>query len=759
MKDTIICKNYTFSGNEISSISVRVEKSLPITSLAIDTFEAEVKCREASFLTFQRYEPIKHIRGESYSHIYYLDSVERIGPNGYKITAISPLGLLADMDHYGGIYTGQTVLDVVKNICGPVPVIVKTRLEDIAVYGWLPIAKARDNLAQVLFAINANLGTDKNGVLRVEPLWNGYASYIPAERVYIDNAGVEQKSPVTSVTVLEHRYAPGTTRKDLYEGTTTHGQRITWSEPIHSLSATGFSILESGANYAIVSGGNGKLTGAEYIHNTIEVTRKVSEGQTPNDIRVKNATLVSLANSSVIADSLANYYRCQTAINLDMITLQEKPGEVVKIVNPYDHTVVTAAIASMDETMSNIVKSSVSALVGFTPEASEDFDYYSERAFLSGSGTWHKPDGVSEVTAVLISGGQGGYSGMMGKSATPGNSSNASSTTWKRRVQQISVGFGGDGGFGGAGGTGGKIFRVAFSLNGVSDIYYSCGGGGGGGAANRDRNLAAASDISAPGYAGGDTVFGSYSSAQGAPSESGYYDPITGETFAIPGGAGIAGGKGGGFVDDPTDTSAIPLGDGQAPGPDIVYNGVVYHAGPNNTVMKSAQEGYTSEESILSAGAAYGAGGGAAAGANGNASTDEPSASVVKRSTLSFSQATAIGGLGGQGADAAAPVAQTWFGNGGTGGNGGGGAGGSGFAGVETTKQGLVSSSMPDWPSRVTVEQRSSDISRGLGSDGGQGGPGCIILYYSIGVKKRNGAFTSKKKSFFLDKSGRLFIV
>ncbi len=754
MKDQIVYSNYNFSGNAVESILTGREKSLPVSSLGIDTFEAEVKCRNPEILKFRKNDPLYHYRGGIRAGVYHVQSIEQVSPDHYAISAVSPLGMLAKMKHYGGIYTGQTALVVIQDICGPVPVLVKTRLENTALYGWLPIVDdARDNLRRVLFALGANLGTDHNGVLRVEPLWSGYASYIPAERVYLDNASVTQDDPVTSVTVLEHRYVPGTERKDLFEGTTYQGQRISFSGPMHTLTAEGFAILESGANYAVVSAGTGKLTGAEYVHSTIEVTRKVSDAQIPNDVRVpEDATLVSLVNSAAVADRLSSYYACRSVINLDMTLRRERPGEVVQIVDPYSRRMVTAAISSIEEDVSSVVKASVSALAGFSPAQFGSAEYYDERVVLTGSGTWTPPEGVSEVTAVLIGAGSGGASGMMGKAPTPGKVSSMSNSQWNTRAQIKETGAGGEGGPAGAGGKGGKVLQVTIDLSGVSSLAYSCGVGGPGGKASRDRNLAEEADKSAPGSAGTDTTFGSYSSASGSSSPAGYYDPITKEIFAADGSAGVAGGKGGGLASEDDKHS-------QAPGPDVVYEGAAYHGGASHEEIKTADAGFYDEHTVVSAAAYYGAGGGAAAGANGEMASDEPSAKLTNTGwTVGACSAEAIGGAGGRGADAVAPKPQTTPGKGGTGGNGGGGAGGGGASSVESNVSGDPGTS-PPWVKSARTEENPSQGARGLGSDGSQGGPGCVILYYSVGVKKRAGAFVTKNKSFLLDRSGRLFIV
>ena len=92
-----------------------------------------------------------------------------------------------------------------------------------------------------------------------------------------------------------------------------------------------------------------------------------------------------------------------------------------------------------------------------------------------------------------------------------------------------------------------------------------------------------------------------------------------------------------------------------------------------------------------------GAGGGAAVGANGKPGVHNANAphawgysgaANTPSNLHGKAYAIAYGGVGGNGADASAPVKATVYGSGGTGGNGGGGAGGGGFAARAGTRGG-----------------------------------------------------------------------
>ena len=528
-KNKIVYASYIFSDDDetLRSGNEYQITSLIADELQADTIELEVKCSDKNIVVFTENAPLQYYRENILRSTYYVQSIKRIGGDKYTISADSAMGLLMKRLHVGGIYTGQTVKEVVNEICGNIPILVKTVFSDTKLYGWLPYCKppkssARNNLAQVLYAIGAALTTDNNGVLRVEPLWDGTSSSIGETRLYFDGS-VETEKPVSAVTVTEHQYIAGTDEKELFSGTSQQGDIITFSEPMHSLAATGFTILESGANYAKISSGSGSLKGKTYIHNTRLVTQTVTENAAENVKSVTDATLVSLVNSSAVAKRLADYYKCRETITNGIVSGQEKPGHVVSVYHPYDKKMVSACIVSLDTTMSGTLKSEMAALVGFLPPQPESSEYFDERVILTGSGEWTVPEGVTSYTRVLIGGGQGGASGLKGGDppAQVVTSESSSVTDSSDRYVGMLWTEGGAGGEAGLGGMGGKIL-IETVQNAVpgTEVPYSCGVGGVGGIYSADGSV--------NGSEGTATTMGGSSSNSGSHSENGYTDPTTG---------------------------------------------------------------------------------------------------------------------------------------------------------------------------------------------------------------------------------------
>lgn len=741
------------------------EVALDESSLSFDTVSVEVctKTIGTQLSALPNNTPIIVYRGGKIKARFVSSGVSRIGPVTYQLTGRSPMGALTGMVHTGGIYTGQTVEEVVKEICGNIPSLVKSVYAGVKLYGWLPYAdgknrSARDNLAQMLFAIGAYLRTDLNGVLRIEPLWDGTASLIEVDRSYTGGT-VKYDSPISAVTVTEHQYVAGTETKELFSGTAQNGDIITFSEPMHSLSATGFTILESGANYAKISAGTGALTGKAYIHNTRLITQPVTTGAAENVKSVTDATLVSLVNSYAVAKRLADYYRCRETITNDIVSGHEKPGHVVSVYHPYDKKMVSACIQSLDTTMSATLKSSMEALVGFTPAQPESAEYFDERVVLTGSGEWEVPENVTAITAVLIGGAQGGHCGHGGNPAEA-KTENYTETILGSLLQHNTDkwALGGKGGKGGEPGSGGKILQATFDVNPAQKFSFVCGVGGFGAAFDANNW---ANTPKTPGAEGTKTTFGSLNSDSGSVSEIGYTDPVTGEVFAQKGEQGIAGGDGAGMNPDHGDNDRyIPLKSTSVVDEDgHVWEGGATKVNDNGIVLPSAgdEQSFTGdlEEGYCGGDVTYNCGSGAAAGANGNPGNAAGSFRLVAVPSRGMPKTsitvTASGSASVNGADATlVPKKPTIYGKGGRGGYGGGGDGATGLS--RTYYGGSKSGTLNNYPGSV----------RTTGSNGAQGGPGgdgCIILYYRKPKPVQSGALRTSDGRDLLDALDRRMIV
>lgn len=673
-------------------------KELRADALEADTLDITVLSESGTIRSFKKNDKVEYFRSGSRVGVYYLQSVTRVGPKLYTLSALSAVGLLIVRPHRGGIYTGQTVAEVVAEICGDIPVLIETVYRGIKLYGWLPIASARDSLVQVLFAIGAWLHTDENGTLRVQKLWDGTASIIGPGSVHAANIQVKYLDPVSAVAVTEHQYIAGTEDVTLFEGTAQQGDVIEFDEPAHTLTAEGFTILESGANYAVLSAGTGKLTGKSYVHNRRVVTRTVTEGAAENVEEIADATLVSLVNSSAVAQRMAAYYACREQLTVDVNPAGEHAGHVVSLWNEWDKQQTLACIASRETKISGLLKSRTSALVGFLPPQPETTEYYDERVILTGSGEWTVPEDVTSLRAVLIDQGADGTDGTDGAA---GANTSLIMTSAESQVQsftrQVPGGKGGAGGEAGLGGLGGRILSADLDVTPGASFAY---------------------DVAA------ETTFGELSSASGSRSDVGFTDPITGDVYGKKGDDGLAGGKGG----DGGNFSDMQGGSGASVGDAAGGAGKKGFSTGRLPITRSdvGTIGYQTKARSGSGG------GGAAKNVNGAAPENLTN--------------------GAPGANALNAPPALGYGCGGNGGSGGGGGGGATGFYISVSMNSGYTYSFDVW-------YTASGGAKGTGSKGSPGKPGCIIIYYRKKKELQSGPLVTSNNLGLLDSLGRRMIV
>lgn len=715
-------------------------KALRSDSLEANSLTVTVFSNDKAIMGFAKNDKVEYFQNGRRVGVYYLQTVERVGSAAYTLSALSALGRLITMRHVGGIYTGQTVAEVVPQICGPVAVMIESVYASRKLYGYLPYSNpdtrtgngrsARDNLSQVLFAIGASLGTDENGVMRVEKLWDGVSATITADQINEDACATVYETPVSAVEITEHQWVKSQDAVTLFEGTAEDGTLVTFEDPAHCLTAEGFTITEQGDNYAILSAGTGTLTGKRYNHLTRIVRRTVTEGAEENVVTVSDATLVSLTNSVDVAKRMADYYSHRETIRVDVEPGTERAGRVVQIFHPWDKKMVQACVESRETVISGILNSQTSALVGFTPAQPEAAEYLDERVVLTGSGEFQIPEGTTTIHYVMISAGQGGRCGEKGEDTQSGPKFSWTNPVFEDRVDGYALALGGKGGPGGKGGMGGRIVEGDLDVSQLKSLAYACGKSGKGAEFSPD-------DL--PGTDGTDTVFHGMTTAGASAPDWGFTDPITGEQFGGIGEDGLPGGDGAGrdpSVSEYTDDSVQKYVNGT-----IAYDedGNAFTPGP-----VAGSDGKVSMTRIASTSTprsfgwySSGLGGGPAAGANGKAGS----------SGRGLPGETTVNVTGGPGADGMTatltPSKPKRYGRGGRGGYGGGGAGSGGIA--VKNGNGTITPGTPG--------------SGGLGGPGGPSADGCVILYYRKFGQAKSGPLVQRGGGLFFDRLNKLFIV
>lgn len=636
----LVFPSFTVYPDNVKSITAHLSSSVDGSEVAVDTCEAVIIATSPVNPAVIRSLPygtqISYYEGATLIGLWYLESVNRISRDEYQLAMISAFGLLENVAHVGGIYQGITLSDLLSEIIGSTfSYTVDSSVASWKVWGWLPYATARENLHQVLLALGVNIFRGSNGAPRFGILSTSSPINVSDDDVYIEGQ-VGYNAPATSISVTEHQWVKRTTETetvfDNLDGSPSADHTtVIFDEPYYDLTpSTGLTVNFSGVNYAIVTG-MGTLTGKRYSHiqRVISKTSGASNVK-PKEITVTNAYLVNTMNSLNTASRLLGYYSSARTLTGKMVVGTARPGSPVSIKNAFGEQ-ETAIISKMDILASAKLAATFEAASDYTPPASGN--NYTTRVQKTGSTTWSKPAGITQLRIVLIGGGQGGQSGGNGYEGEGGTS-----------------GGGGAGGIGGQPGRGGNIFVKDITVpSAATTINVSCGIGGAGGEAPTytqglyEYGVSGADPVD--GELGTNTIiyYGSttYSSASGQPVDNGYSDVISGDTFGCVGlESGQNGANGGG--------RSTPSGS-------VSYGGVTYSGGSDGTG---------------DGGAGGGSGGGAAVGSNGGDGMD-----------AAFLNGYWYGGNGGRGGDGLDQAKETTIlGAGGRGGHGSGGGGGGGSA-------------------------------------------------------------------------------
>lgn len=627
---------------------------------------------EEDYTSFFPGDTLEYEKDGSFIGKFYLRDVKRVGKHAYDFSSVSAIGKLEDTIHYGGIYSGETVAEIVAELLEGISYEIEALVGDIRLYGWLPIDTKRNNLQQITIATAIAVRTKPDGTLLLTALSSEIKGVFGASRTAV-GGNVAIETPYTAVQVTEHHYRTTNEEIILFSEDSIRTEFLKFSEPIYDLVATGGTIIESGSNYAIVEcTGFTELTGKKYLHTTRTVTRGNVEGLPSDKVySVTNATLITALNSSGIAQKLYEAYTKPKTVQANVFHGKEKVGDVINTINPYSYEMENAFLKKQEINISNMLMANSEFLIDFIPSGA--VTGYKNRVLLTGSGDWEVPEGVTEIRAILIGGGNGGQAGKIGEAGERGSSSTSPGG-----------GNGGNGGEGGDGGAGGKTLDVVLDVTPNQQISYISGSGSIGGVGD-----------GATGSDGTETTFGMYTSDTGSTGE--YVDAMTAERLAHSGQKGVKGAKG--------------ASDNEIQGQNITTDETTNYGGLRGQDKSMRTSGKDINGNPVPRVDIVGRGGGGGGAAVGNDGDNGGDGEVNNAYGIGF----ADGGPGGKGANANPGKAATVLGAGGDGGHGGGGGGGGGNCHNPNGSAHM-------WP--------GAGGPGGNSGPGGNGAPGGIIIYY-----------------------------
>jgi len=663
----------------------------------------------------------------------YLRSVDRVGKYAWKFTCVSGIGLLDTKMHNGGLYTGQKLISVVRDIIGGVfSVVASSDAGSTPMYGHLPYDTARNNLHRILFAAGASLVKNNVNYDYTIKWLDGAEISVPASRISI-NGTVDYQLPSNTVEVTEHGFFK--TAHDetvvLYDNTNSQAADnltvVFDNSPIYSLGVTGtLTIVESSVNHAVVSG-VGTLTGKPYTHTQQFVRMSNRKPNEPERIRrVTDNEMVNSVNSRNVASRVLGYYGSAKTVKSKLILNSEKTGSLISTVDAFGEE-TTGVLSKMTVTPTTVKGAQAEIISGYVPG---DFgNNYSNRVEITSSGTWTVPAGVTTIRIILVGGGKGGQGGYDGIPGLAGVRSFPSYPNLPMDIATVQTDTDLDvklyyatstqppqsGGKAGAGGTQGLVLAQDVTVNPGEVITLAPGTGGAGGAANGGEG----SD-GTPTTATSSSI-GTLTSETG--TDIGYYDPIAKVTYGTQGAKGYNGGAGG--TSGSIDYTGWDGSDGVDGGSVSGYAGGAGGAGTGTNGQNFPAQTSHGTSSGMSTYLFFACGSGGGGAAYGNAGSPGGTFFITENwDGYNFHGFDINNALGGAGANAVAP-AKASYGNGGRGGNGGGGGGNASGAYAQHAADG---SRFPS--SWVVNAAGQTGAPGGSGSVGGDGGDGAVIIYY-----------------------------
>lgn len=681
--------------------------------------------------------PIWYFQDDTCIAHMFLDDLKQTGPSTFYLKAVSFLAILEDYSRtfayqsntFETIVSRLILSDGLNNGWSNDPTLREIsamiwfesdELKDTTAQFFLPQCSRREALMQFLLSRDLILRPWTEGRYMItRPTKSSEPQQIPGDNVY-SAPEAEYTDVYDRIEVVVHDFIdlldPAETVYETPEGAPETERIVFFESPVvqSSIATTGSLTVRGQSEGGAVVTGKGTITARKYRPYSWVVARGAEAAAAKKILSIDNDICITPEEGEYCADNLWNYYSSGVYYNLDAVMSGESCGLHYTVPTPFAN-LESAHLEQVRFVGSELTKGTCRFKPNYIPPSRSK-----TAVLLTGSGIFRVPDFVLDqdnprVTVTLVGGGSGGTSGLKGYDGATGKTISGTNVDVLDNFNYAlprPAGVCGDGG---------RILTFTITGEDLKKTYiYSCGDGGRGG----DQN--SSTDNYNPGYEGGDTTFGSFSSASGTRSSTGVVNIATDEHYGGKATAFISSGNlkmisaaGGmaGYIWD-----AVKSGDKWgviAPDGDPVNAYKGYNAIPGDwggSVIKNYSGGVNGQWVNLSSssssggwsGAFYGGlGGGAALGAPG-----ENGGSATKSSSK---VTTGKGGNGGS--VTVKPLTplqynRSMYGFGGFGGHSGGNGGGAGhtWSGISSTF--------------------GAPGVGGNGGPGGDGAPGCILIYY-----------------------------
>jgi hypothetical protein len=304
-----------FGADELKSAKIIQEIDPISTTIPINPFDFIIDSKKDIEFSFQTKQPIEVIFNGETKAVTFVKSAKRKSKKIWDIKSEDYIGLMDSIYFKGGIYTNKNALELLDEIfsVAKVPYNILGNFENINLTGYIPYTTCRDALMQVIFAIGAVADTSNSDKVNIFALSKDISQELPKRRI-LQGQNFEDETRVTAIELVSHAYNEISESLVAYESAksgTGENIFVLFSEPLHSLTITNGSIIESGVNYAIINANlNCVLSGSKFEHTKVMHRKNnplVLSTDIENVFAIENATLVSSNNVDNILSMCYNF--------------------------------------------------------------------------------------------------------------------------------------------------------------------------------------------------------------------------------------------------------------------------------------------------------------------------------------------------------------------------------------------------------------------------------------------------------------------
>ncbi len=346
-------KGRTFPDDEIDGCQILEELDPTSNEVSINTLRFRLRTHRPEFSMvsgvgenmLMRNQALNVVADEQKFGAFFLKLPWKDVYGDGTVIDFDAVDILGAMDNYqfaGDVYEAvlvERLLRLIFDVCFP------TRLVDFrldaaftgkTLSGYIPPCTCRAAVQQVAFALGAAADDSRRDYVWIYPPDTVVSTVLPEGELY-RGASMQPTEYVSGIDLVAHQYMPGEDTAEAYRGELgTGGHTVQFSEPLHSLEATGASIGQSGANHAVLqvkTPGEVVVTGKRYVVNKPVFSRRktVDAGEVENILVFDRCTMLSPLDAPGVLDGLFAYLGQRSQIEVPVRLGALECGYVVQV--------------------------------------------------------------------------------------------------------------------------------------------------------------------------------------------------------------------------------------------------------------------------------------------------------------------------------------------------------------------------------------------------------------------------------------------